>query len=81
VRPEVAGAEPTEFRVLQIHNAPESGYGGADVALDDEAAGVHADASELALKNALSKWWPHIAPGIRKRLAVCIVAMSCGDYG
>jgi bromodomain adjacent to zinc finger domain protein 1A len=24
---------------------------------------------ELALKNALTKWWPHIAPGIRKRLA------------
>jgi bromodomain adjacent to zinc finger domain protein 1A len=25
---------------------------------------------ELALKNALTKWWPHIAPGIRKRLGV-----------
>ena len=25
---------------------------------------------ELALKNALTKWWPHIAPGIRKRITV-----------
>ncbi|KAF7975793.1 hypothetical protein HWV62_8621 [Athelia sp. TMB] len=24
---------------------------------------------ELALKNALTKWWPHIVPGIRKRIA------------
>jgi hypothetical protein len=24
---------------------------------------------ELALKNTLTKWWPHIAPGIRKRIA------------
>ncbi|KII93497.1 hypothetical protein PLICRDRAFT_49537 [Plicaturopsis crispa FD-325 SS-3] len=24
---------------------------------------------ELALKNALTKWWPHISPGIRKRTA------------
>ncbi|KAI0068477.1 hypothetical protein BV25DRAFT_1793071 [Artomyces pyxidatus] len=24
---------------------------------------------ELALRNTLTKWWPHIAPGIRKRLA------------
>ncbi len=25
---------------------------------------------ELALRNNLTKWWPHIVPGIRKRLAV-----------
>lgn len=25
---------------------------------------------ELALKNILTKWWPHIAPGIRKRITV-----------
>lgn len=25
---------------------------------------------ELALRNTLTKWWPHIVPGIRKRLAV-----------
>ncbi|KAI0079592.1 hypothetical protein K474DRAFT_1658945 [Panus rudis PR-1116 ss-1] len=24
---------------------------------------------ELALKNALTKWWPHIGPGIRRRVA------------
>ncbi|KAH9946696.1 chromatin remodeling complex protein [Amylocystis lapponica] len=24
---------------------------------------------ELALKNAFSKWWPHIAPGVRRRVA------------
>ncbi|CCM00943.1 uncharacterized protein FIBRA_02990 [Fibroporia radiculosa] len=24
---------------------------------------------ELALKNAFTKWWPHIAPGVRKRTA------------
>lgn len=25
---------------------------------------------ELALKNALQKWWPHVAPGMRKRISV-----------
>ena len=25
---------------------------------------------ELALRNTLTKWWPHIVPGIRKRLSV-----------
>ena len=25
---------------------------------------------ELALKNALTKWWNHIAPGMRRRAAV-----------
>jgi Williams-Beuren syndrome DDT (WSD), D-TOX E motif len=25
---------------------------------------------ELALRNILTKWWPHIVPGIRKRLSV-----------
>jgi bromodomain adjacent to zinc finger domain protein 1A len=25
---------------------------------------------ELALKNAMTKWWTHIAPGMRKRAAV-----------
>jgi len=24
---------------------------------------------ELALKNAFTKWWPHIAPGVRRRAA------------
>ena len=27
---------------------------------------------ELALRNTLTKWWPHIVPGIRKRLAVSL---------
>jgi len=27
---------------------------------------------ELALKNSLTKWWCHIAPGMRKRISVCI---------
>lgn len=31
---------------------------------------------ELALKNAFTKWWSHIAPGMRKRLSVCDVANS-----
>jgi Williams-Beuren syndrome DDT (WSD), D-TOX E motif len=25
---------------------------------------------ELALRNTLTKWWPHIVPGMRKRLSV-----------
>lgn len=28
---------------------------------------------ELALKNALAKWWPHIGPGMRRRTAVSIL--------
>ena len=31
---------------------------------------------ELALKNALAKWWPHIAPGIRRRTAVSMEAVD-----
>jgi hypothetical protein len=27
---------------------------------------------ELALRNTLAKWWPHIVPGIRKRLSVSL---------
>ena len=33
---------------------------------------------EHALKNALAKWWPHIAPGIRRRTAVSLLCgVSC----
>ena len=36
---------------------------------------------ELALRNTLTKWWPHIVPGIRKRLSVSgllgVSTMSC----
>ena len=28
---------------------------------------------ELALKNALTKWWNHIGPGMRRRAAVCFL--------
>ncbi len=31
---------------------------------------------ELALRNNLTKWWPHIIPGIRKRLAVSQIRVS-----
>ena len=30
---------------------------------------------ELALKNMLTKWWSHIAPGIRKRISVSILLL------
>lgn len=30
---------------------------------------------EIALKNTITKWWQHIAPGIRRRTTV-----SCGPY-
>ncbi len=36
---------------------------------------------ELALKNALTKWWNHIAPGMRRRAAVRLDTLhrpSCG---
>lgn len=29
---------------------------------------------ELALKTQLTKWWPHIVPGMRKRLIVRILS-------
>jgi bromodomain adjacent to zinc finger domain protein 1A len=32
---------------------------------------------ELALKNTLTKWWPHIAPGVRKRIAVRSQSSVC----
>ena len=39
--------------------------------VDDFAAWLNPKGNrELALKNTLTKWWPHIAPGIRKRLVV-----------
>lgn len=28
---------------------------------------------ELALKNTLTKWWPHIGPGVRRRTSVSIL--------
>ena len=35
---------------------------------------------ELALKNALAKWWQHIAPGIRRRTAVSPRRRSCEGH-
>lgn len=34
---------------------------------------------ELALKNALTKWWTHIAPGMRKRASVYFVHLPICD--
>lgn len=34
---------------------------------------------ELALKNALTKWWPHIATGIRKRISVSHSVVSVSN--
>lgn len=31
---------------------------------------------EVALKSALTKWWPHITAGLRKRNAVCFQSYS-----
>ena len=36
---------------------------------------------ELALRNTLTKWWPHIVPGIRKRLAVSFLTGSIAAAG
>lgn len=39
---------------------------------------------ELALKNTLTKWWPHIAPGIRKRISVSssifFASLPCANF-
>ena len=32
---------------------------------------------ELALKNTLAKWWPHIGPGMRRRAAVSGARREC----
>lgn len=35
---------------------------------------------ELALKNALTKWWELLAPGVRKRTAVCFLCVISSPF-
>jgi len=51
--------------------------GSASLQVDEFTAWLNPKGNrELALRNTLTKWWPHIVPGIRKRLSVRLSGIS-----
>jgi hypothetical protein len=65
-------AEPEEVRgVMSLSYRSVDRCGLSALQLDEFLAWLNPKGvRELALKNSFTKWWCHIAPGIRKRISV-----------